>query len=83
MRGHILDGRFKINKSMTEGAFGKIFSGIDVLLSDDGADPPRKFPIVVKFTQSHQMNDREFEAMDKIQTFIRSNYDNQVLSLTE
>ena len=35
LKGHQLDGRFKINKSMTEGAFGKIFSGVDVLLSDE------------------------------------------------
>lgn len=50
LKGHVLDGRFKISKSMTEGAFGKIFTGIDVLLSDEQAEPPRKFPIVVKFT---------------------------------
>jgi len=56
---------------MTEGAFGKIYSGIDTLLSDENADPPRKFPIVIKFTQSHAMNDREFEAMNNIQTFVR------------
>ena len=68
---------------MTEGAFGKIYSGIDVLLSDEGAQPPRKFPIVVKFTQSHQMNDREFDAMNNIQTYVKANYDNQVQQLME
>lgn len=59
---------------MTEGAFGKIYSGIDTLLSDEGAAPPRKFPVVVKFTQSHAMNDREFEAMSNIQNFVNKNY---------
>lgn len=30
LRGYLLDDRFKISKSMTEGAFGKIFTGSDV-----------------------------------------------------
>lgn len=33
LRGFVLDNRFKISKSMTEGAFGKIFTGSDVLYS--------------------------------------------------
>ena len=32
LKGFVLDNRFKIAKSMTEGAFGKIFSGSEVEL---------------------------------------------------
>jgi hypothetical protein len=31
LKGHILDGRFKIKESLSEGAFGKVFSGYDTI----------------------------------------------------
>ena len=53
LKGYVLDNRFKISKSMTEGAFGKIFTGSDFALN--AADMKEKkeekrHTIVVKFT---------------------------------
>jgi len=56
LKGFILDDRFKLSKSMAEGAFGKVFTASEV----GGSNDDKKHNIVVKFTQSHAMNDREF-----------------------
>ena len=31
IKGHILDGRFNIKESLSEGAFGKVYSGYDTI----------------------------------------------------
>lgn len=56
LKGFILDERFKLSKSMAEGAFGKVFTASET----GGNKDEKKHNIVVKFTQSHAMNDREF-----------------------
>ena len=62
LNGFILNDRFRITKTLSEGAFGKIYSGIDIKKSRHGAP----LPIIVKFTKNHEMNDREFEALRDI-----------------
>ena len=83
LKGYVLDDRFRISKSMTEGAFGKIFSGSEVVYNADDISQPnaeKKHSIVVKFTQSHAMNEREHEAHLTILNHIRSNYDARTCS---
>ena len=53
LKGYVLDDRFKISKSMTEGAFGKIFTGSEVVFNANDISKPnaeKKHSIVVKFT---------------------------------
>lgn len=89
LRGFVLDNRFKISKSMTEGAFGKIYTGSDVLYSanevqqnktEGSADKVNKHSIVVKFTQSHAMNEREYDAHLNILNHTKQHYDQSVVN---
>ena len=55
LKGFVLDNRFKISRSMTEGAFGKIYTGSDVLYEANEVDDKKhkkenKHSIVVKLT---------------------------------
>ena len=87
LKGHILpsgnkSGGFQISKSMTEGAFGKIFSGShvgpDEMENKNIAD--KKRTIVIKFTQSHEINDREYDAHMSILKHLRENCDKRTLA---
>ena len=63
LKGHILNDRFKIKESLSEGAFGKVYSGYDTLERIEGV----KKPIIVKFSQHHIMHDKEYTAISEIQ----------------
>lgn len=49
LKGHILENRFKIKESLSEGAFGKVFTGYDTLKREQGI---RK-AVIIKFSQHH------------------------------
>ena len=53
LKGYVLDNKFKISKAMTEGAFGKIFTGSEILYEGEEMakeQNDKKHTIVVKFT---------------------------------
>lgn len=60
---------------MAEGAFGKIFT------AGDKDEPEKKHGVVVKFTQSHAMNDREYNAHLAILDHIRATNDASTAAL--
>lgn len=62
LHGFVLDGRYKVRKALSEGAFGKIYEGQDKKQKVQGI---RK-PVIIKFTKNHEMNDREFDALTDI-----------------
>lgn len=80
LKGFILDNRYKISKSMTEGAFGKIWTGSEVKFEGEDVKSDKKHSIVIKFTQSHAMNEREHEAHLAILTHIRQHYDTSMVN---
>ena len=63
LQGFILNDRYKITQSLSEGAFGKIYAGYDM---SQQSNLGIRRPIIVKFTKNHEMNDREFEALRDI-----------------
>ena len=46
LKGHILENRFKIKESLSEGAFGKVYSGYDTIKREQGV---RK-AVIIKFS---------------------------------
>ena len=65
LKGFVLDGRFVIEKALSEGAFGKIYTGHDLNTKSQGIQKP----VIIKFTKNHEMNDREYEALRDIQAY--------------
>lgn len=65
--GTLLEGRWKIIKSLGEGAFGKIFHAIDQQKTTQGV--PR--PVIIKFTKNHEMNDREYRALKDVTRYVK------------
>lgn len=68
LNGFVLDGRYKVRKALSEGAFGKIYEGQDKKQKVQGL---RK-PVIIKFTKNHEMNDREFDALTDIIRYTKS-----------
>jgi serine/threonine protein kinase len=62
LKGHILENRFKIKESLSEGAFGKVYSGYDTIKREQGV---RK-AVIIKFSQHHQMHDKEYQTISEI-----------------
>jgi hypothetical protein len=52
----IIEGRYKVTKSLSSGAFGKIYTAFDLNSKVDGVFAP----LIVKFTKNHSMNDKEY-----------------------
>jgi len=67
LEGSILGGRFKIAKNLSEGAFGQIYCAQDIKNIVQGI--PR--PVIIKFTQNHEMNTRENNALNDIIEFAK------------
>ena len=62
LKNFVLDGRYKIRKPLSEGAFGKIYEGQDKDTKIQGI----RRPIIIKFTKNHEMNDREYAAITDV-----------------
>jgi len=62
LEGFVLEGRYKVKKALSEGAFGKIYTGQDKKRKAQGV----RRPVIIKFTRNHEMNDREFDALKEI-----------------
>ena len=58
----VLDGEFQILDKLGEGTFGQIYTGVS-LKKKIGAVPE---PVIIKFSQAHEMNDQEFETLEGI-----------------
>ena len=70
IEGFNLEGRYRITKSLSEGAFGQIYCAQDLKKLQDGM--PR--PVIIKFTQNHEMNTREFNALNAIIEYTKKQY---------
>jgi serine/threonine protein kinase len=70
LHGFVLDGRYKVRKALSEGAFGKIYEGQDKKQKLQGI---RK-PVIIKFTKNHEMNDREFDALTDIIRYTKTTF---------
>ena len=71
LKGHILDDRFKIKESLSEGAFGKVYSGYDTIQRVEGV----KKPIIIKFSQHHTMHEKEYNAISEIKNQAKNSVD--------
>ena len=60
LKNSILQNRYKIDGPLAEGAFGKIYSGVDMNTFK---------PVVIKLSQFDTMLDNEYEALTKIQKY--------------
>ena len=61
LKDSVLLKRFKIDAPLAEGAFGKIYSGVDLLENFR--------PIVIKFSQCEEYLENEFRALTEIASF--------------
>ena len=58
-----LDDEFQILDKLSEGKFGQIYNGASLKEKIGGVPKP----VIIKFTQAHEMNDDEFRALKDIQ----------------
>ena len=62
LKGHIIDGQFKITQKLSEGAFGNIYEAKDL---KNMVQQVMK-PVIIKFTRNHKMNDSEYDSLKDI-----------------
>ena len=62
-RMSVLDDEFQILDKLSEGTFGQIYNGASLKEKIGGVPKP----VIIKFTQAHEMNDDEFRALKDIQ----------------
>ena len=52
---------------LSEGSYGVVFQGVDLMSFIDAGKHGQVYqPIIFKFTQHHQTNDREFNVQQQI-----------------
>ena len=58
----VLDDEFQILDKLNEGTFGQIYTGASLKRKVGGVP----MPVIIKFTQAHEMNEKEFNALKAI-----------------
>jgi hypothetical protein len=58
----VLDNEFQIHEKLGEGTFGQIYTGASLKHKIGGVPTP----VIIKFSQAHDMNDQEYDAMKDI-----------------
>ena len=58
LRNYLLDGQYIIKEKLAQGSFGHVFDGFDLLNG--------KKSVIIKFTQSHEININEYDTLMEI-----------------
>ena len=59
----VLDNEFQILEKLGEGTFGQIYTGASLKHKIGGV----AMPVIIKFSQAHDMNDQEYDVLKDIQ----------------
>ena len=59
----VLDDEFQIQDKLGEGTFGQIYTGASLKHKIGGVP----VPVIIKFSQAHDMNDQEYDTLKDIQ----------------
>ena len=58
----VLNEEFQIQEKLGEGTFGQIYTGASLKHKIDGVP----VPVIIKFSQAHDMNDQEYDILKDI-----------------